>query len=331
MSFRKILLILVIGILLTGCTGAPAVFNPAGKIAADEATLFRDILWMSLPVFLLVDVGILIILFRNHQRKGDTTEPRQIHGNTILEIVWTAIPVLLVVALFAMTVITMRAVAAPQPSSSDIKVTVVGHRWFWEFDYPDMKIVTANELHIPANTNVQITLKSVDVIHSFWVPELSGKTDVIPGQENRMWLTSHQPGTYQGQCAEFCGTQHANMRFRVIVDTPGDFAAWAAAQQQNPAAPTDALAKQGQQLVENGVCVGCHMINGTNMKGQVGPNLTHLFSRGTFAGGIAELNDQNLTAWLENPGALKPGNNMQNVHIPPENIPAILAFLHTLK
>ena len=331
MPFRRILLVLAVAALLTGCTVAPAIFNPAGPIAADEAHLFTTILWMSLPIFLIVDVGIIVILIRNHQRKGDTTEPRQVHSNTRLEVIWTVIPILLVITIFVLTVVTMRAVAAPQPAAGDVNVTVVGHRWWWEFDYPDLGIVTANELHIPANARVQITLKSVDVIHSFWVPELSGKTDVIPGQENHMWLTSPKPGTYQGQCAEFCGTQHANMRFRVIVDTQGDFNAWASAQQQNPAPPTDALAQQGEKLVVNGVCVGCHTINGTNAKGTVGPNLTHLFSRKTFAGGIAELNDQNLTAWLENPGNLKPGNNMQNVHVAPENIPAILAFLHTLQ
>lgn len=331
MRFRWALPIVVFSVILAGCTGTPAIFNPAGMIAVKEADLFRTILWMSLPVFLVVDGGILLMIIRDRRRRGDTTEPAQVFGNRRIEIIWTAIPIGLVIALFVLTVVTMQAVAAPSPSSSDVKVTVVGHRWWWEFDYPDLGIKTANELHIPAGKAVQISLESVDVIHSFWVPQLAGKTDVVPGITNYMWLTSDKPGVYQGQCSEFCGTEHGDMRLQVFVDTPAAFQAWVTAQQALPAAPTGALAQQGQKLVTTGVCTGCHTINGTNMKGAVGPNLTHLFSRTTFAGSSYVLNDQNLTAWLTDPNALKPGNLMSVVHINPQDIPAIIAYLHTLK
>jgi cytochrome c oxidase subunit II len=247
MPIRKISWILLLGGLLSGCSVAPAVFNPASSIAGREAGLFSTVLWMSLPVFLIVDGGLLFIILRYRQRRGDTGEPRQIYHNVRLEAVWTAIPILLVITLFILTVVTVQAVAAPAPKAGDVKVTIVGHRWWWEFDYPDLGIHTANELHIPAGATVQISLQSADVIHSFWVPQLSGKTDVIPGQANTMWLTSDQPGSYPGQCAEFCGTQHANMRFTVIVDPPAAFQAWKASMQKIPAQPTDPLADQGDR------------------------------------------------------------------------------------
>jgi cytochrome c oxidase subunit II len=225
----------------------------------------------------------------------------------------------------------MRAVAAPPASASDIKVTVVGHRWFWEFDYHDLGIKTANELHIPAGAHVQVTLTSVDVDHSFWVPQLAGKTDVIPGQNNTMWLTSDQIGTYMGQCDEFCGTEHALMRFKIFVDSKADFTTWVAAMQKPPAPPTTPLAQEGQQLVTQGVCQGCHTIDGTNMKGTVGPNLTHLFSRTSFAGSSYPLSDQYMIPWLEDSETLKPGNLMSGVHVSEGNIQAVLAYLSTLK
>ncbi len=331
MSFHQKLFILLVGLLLSGCMPVTNVFNPASPIAGREASLFWIVLGISLVVFLIVDGGLVYIVIRDRGRKGDNTPPPQIHENRVLEAIWTGIPVLLVIILFVLTVATMRAVAAPALSPNDIKVTVVSHRWWWEFDYPDLGIKTANELHIPAGANVQINLESVDVIHSFWVPQLSGKTDVIPGQTNTMWLTSDQIGEYAGQCSEFCGTQHANMRFKVIVEPRADFLTWVSGQQQPPAPPTDSLAQQGQKLVTQGVCVGCHTIDGTNAKGTVGPNLTHLFSRTTFAGSSIDLNDKNLADWLRNSDALKPGNQMSGVHVPEQNIQAIIAYLHTLK
>lgn len=328
--FKKIGGLIAASLLLAGCSPQWRVLSPSGYIAGQEANLFWVVLAMSAVVFVLVDGGLVYIMIRNRSRKGDNTPPKQVYENRALETIWTAIPVGIVLVLFIMTVVTMRAVAAPAPTKSDIKVNVIAHRWFWEFDYPDLGIKTASELHIPAGTNVQISLSSVDVIHSFWVPQLSGKTDVLPGQDNTMWLRSDQPGEYYGQCAEFCGTEHANMRFKVVVDTSASFTTWAAGMQKVPAAPTDALAQQGQKLVTQGVCQGCHTIDGTNMKGVVGPNLTHLFSRSIFAGGFA-LTDANLTTWLEDSASVKPESLMSGVHVPGGDVPAILAYLHTLK
>jgi cytochrome c oxidase subunit 2 len=317
---------------LGGCSSLPRVLNPGGPIAGTQATLFWIVLAISVVVFLIVDGGILFIVIRDRERKGDDqTPPRQIYENRLLETIWTVIPIGIVVVLFILTVVTMRAIAAPPPSPSDINVTVIGHRWYWEFDYPDLGIVTANELHIPEGGRVKLTVTSVDVIHSFWVPELAGKIDAIPGQNNFMWLTSNKVGLYRGQCSEFCGTQHALMAFNIFVDSPADYQKWVAQMQTIPTAPNLPLVQQGKQLVTQGVCQGCHTINGTNMKGNVGPNLTHLYSRTTFLGASFPLNDGNMFAWLFDNNALKPGNLMSSVHIPPENIPAIMAYLDTLK
>ncbi|HEY3343823.1 MAG TPA: cytochrome c oxidase subunit II [Anaerolineaceae bacterium] len=329
--FKKVGFLIAVSLLLSGCSPTWRVLNPSGPIAGQEAKLFWIVMAMSVVVFLIVDGGLVYILIRNRERKGDTVLPRQIYENRVLETVWTVIPVGIVVVLFILTVVTMRAVAAPPPSANDIKVTVVGHRWFWEFDYPDLGIKTANELHIPAGAHVLLTLNSVDVDHSFWVPELSGKTDVIPGQNNTMWLTTDKIGTYDGQCDEFCGTEHALMRFKVVVDSKADFTTWVAAMQKPPAAPTTALAIQGQQLVTQGVCQGCHTIDGTNMKGTVGPNLTHLHSRNTMAGASFPLDDQYMVPWLQNSEAMKPGNLMSGIHVSDQDVLPILAYLATLK
>ncbi|MDD5370705.1 MAG: cytochrome c oxidase subunit II [Anaerolineaceae bacterium] len=331
MGFRKLWFLVYFAPVLAGCAGGQNMFNTASRISGQEAGLFRLVLIAGLIVFLIVDGGLLYIVIRDRQRKGDTAEPKQVYENRTAEVIWTGIPVALVISLFVITITTMQAVAIPAPSAADVNVTVIGHRWWWEFDYPELGIKTANELHMPAGANVHLTLQSVDVIHSFWVPQLSGKTDVVPGQTNTMWLTSDEPGTYMGHCAEFCGIQHANMNFNVIVDSKTDFASWVSDQQQLPAPPTDALAVQGEKLVTQGVCQGCHTINGTNMKGLVGPNLTHLHSRGIFAGGVGILDDVNMKIWLANSGTLKPGNAMQNVHVTEQDIPAILAYLHTLQ
>lgn len=331
MSLRKLIYLVILGLFAAGCTANPAVLNTHSMVAEREASLFRLLFYMGIGVFVLVAAILLTSIIRDHRRHGDNTEPKQVQGNTRLEIIWTAIPILLVLFIFIITVQTMTAVAAPPPAASDLKVTVIGHRWWWEFDYPDLGIKTANDLHIPAGVNVQIKLTSADVIHSFWVPNLSGKTDVIPGQNNTMWLKADQAGTYVGQCAEFCGLQHANMRLNVIAQSTADFDAWAAAQKQLPAAPQTALEQQGQKLVTQGICSGCHAIDGTNMKGAIGPNLTHLYSRTVFAGGVLPLTDQNLALWLKNPNDVKPGNLMANVRTSDQQIEAIIAYLKTLK
>lgn len=330
-SLLKGLSVLILLLGLTGCGGvADFVSSSASQIADQEAALFRTIMIMAAVVFVIVEGGIIYAIIRYRRVSNDAIEPRQIYANVPLEVIWTAIPVVLVGILFYLTLNTMNAVAAPPASSTDINVTVVGHRWWWEFDYPGQGLTTANELVIPVNTNVKLTLKSLDVIHSFWVPQLAGKTDVIPGQVNTMWLTAKQTGVFNGQCAEFCGLEHALMRFKVVVMDKPSYDQWVANQTKPAAAPQTDLAIQGQKLVVNGACAACHTIAGTTANGMVGPNLSHLYSRTTFAGGAYPLNDANLTAWLKDTQSLKPGNLM-TIHVPDAQLQAVLAYLKTLK
>ncbi len=333
MAWRKWISLIGFSLLLAGCTANPATttFNTNSSIAAEKAQLFNILFWMGVVVFLLVVVLLTIAVIRGRRKPGDTTEPFQNHGNVRLEILWTVIPILLVIFIFFLTVRTMNAVAAPPRENGDLTVRAIGHRWFWEFQYPDLGITTANELHIPEDTNVHIELVSVDVIHSFWVPNLSGKIDVVPGQQNSMWIRADNAGTFMGHCAEFCGIQHANMHFNVIADDASTFQAWVEGQQAGLADSTlTDLEAQGSKIVTAGVCAGCHAIDGTNMLGKTGPNLTHLYSRSIFAGGF-ELNDENMKQWLRDSGKLKPGNLMAGIRLPDDQIEAVMAYLKTLR
>jgi cytochrome c oxidase subunit II len=327
----KIVRIVLAGIVLSGCIATPSVLNPQSSVASSEADLYNIVLIIAAGVFILVEGGLVFTIIKHRRKRGDTNEPAQVTGNTTLEIIWTAIPVVLVIILFVLTLNTMQAVAAPPASKGDINVVAIGHRWWWEFDYPDLGIKTADELHIPAGVTVQITLESTDVIHSFWVPQLSGKTDVVPGQTNHTWLNVPGVGIYAGQCSEFCGIEHANMRFNVVVQSAADFQTWVTNQQQPAPAPQTDLEKAGAQIVTQGVCAACHTIDGTAAKAVVGPNLTHLYSRGIFAGGIAALTDANVKAWVMDSAAMKPGSLMASVHVSQQDIDKVMAYLKTLK
>ena len=282
-----------------------------------------------------------LIYFAIHyrHRPGRDFLPRQVHGNTRVEIGWTIAPTLLLALLAIPTVATIYHLApSHQEDSNTLQVTVVGHQWWWEFDYPDQKVVTANELHIPAGRSVVLTLQSVDVIHAFYVPELAGQIDAIPGHHNQLWIEADQPGTYLGQCTQFCGASHAFMRFHVMADSPSDWNAWVANQQQPPATPSGNAAA-GAQLYATGSfavgkvtyqCIACHSITGVS-QGNVGPNLTHFASRTTFAGSTLDNTDANIMTWLQNPGAVKPGVDMPNLHLTSDQISNLVAYLDTLK
>ena len=233
--------LIAIGLLLSGCTTtSPTFLNPNSMISTKEVALYRFVLVEAAFFFVVIIAALLWILIRYRRSGNDKSLAPQIHG----KVAWALIPVMLILVFdggdFYEMVKTMNAVAAPPAATHDINLHVIGHRWWWEFDYPDLGFKTANELHIPVGANVKITLSSVDVIHSFWVPQLSGKTDVIPGQINHMWLTSDQVGTFLGQCSEFCGTEHALMRIKVIVQSQADFDAWVANQQQSAPQPQTA-------------------------------------------------------------------------------------------
>ena len=329
-------LLLLAMVALAGCAGSPTWFEPASTNATLITNLAIAVFIIAALVFVVVETMLVVSVVR-FSRKKIEGEPQQIEGNTKFEIAWTAAPAIVLAVVFVLSLQTLQSVAyspAPDPAGTPagdaLHVRVVGHQWWWEFDYPELNIVTASELHVPVNTVVNFDLQSVDVIHSFWVPQLAGKTDVIPGHDNHTWFKADQLGAFHGQCAEFCGEEHALMQFQVVVQTPDQFKAWVA-QQQAPMAAMTGDAAKGEQLFMNGACIGCHTVNGTKAQGKVGPNLTHLANRKYFAGDVFENNAANLKRWLSNPPAMKPGTVMPNLHLSPSDIDALVAYLTSLK
>jgi len=332
-KYLKVFSILVYVALLAGCAGGPAVLSPASPGAGQIHKLTSLVFWIALAVFLVVE-GLLIYAAVRFSRRTEDSMPKQTRGNRRLEIGWTLAPAIVLVVVFAVSLRTLRLVAY-QPSATTaagnvIHVRVVGHQWWWEFDYPDLNIVTADDMHVPAGAVVDLQVESADVIHSYWVPQLGGKIDAIPGHTNQTWFQATQAGTFQGQCAEFCGVEHAKMRLEVIVEPADQFQAWVA-QEQAPIPTLTGVAAQGQQAFLGGACVGCHTINGTQAQGKVGPNLTHFASRKMFAGATLDNTPENLARWLANPQAVKPGNKMPDLNLTDTQISELVAFLESLK
>jgi cytochrome c oxidase subunit 2 len=264
----------------------------------------------------------------------DAHEPAQVYGSNQIELAWTVIPVLIVVMLFLATARVIAEIQDAPPPPGTVNVTAIGHQFWWEFRYPDLGIVTANELHVPVSDPAESTptflrLLSADTDHSFWVPRLAGKTDLIPNRVNEMWLDPSRPGIYLGQCAQYCGMQHAKMLLRVSVDPPAEFAAWVSAQQK--AAALDVQVSAGRNVFATTACMNCHAISGTTATGRFGPDLTHLMSRGTLASGAAENKPANLRLWIKNPDAIKPGSLMPAMKLSDTDLDAVTAYLETLR
>jgi cytochrome c oxidase subunit II len=306
-----------------------SIFAPAGAPADAIRTISLLVLGITAVIFLIVG-GLLVYCIVRYRRRPDDDgrEPPQVYGSNPVEVAWTVVPVLIVFVLITTTARTIYEIQAAVPPPDAVHVRVVGHQWWWEFQYPDLGVVTANELHVPARVATYLTLESADVAHSFWVPRLAGKTDVIPNRRNVMWLTPWEPGTYLGQCAEFCGTQHANMLLRVVAHPPEEFQRWVASQRQ-PAA-TDPRTASGRQLFEATACVSCHTVHGTDASGTFGPDLTHLMSRETLGAGVAPNSAATLKAWVANPSALKPGVLMPAMKLSEPELDQMVAYLTTL-
>ncbi len=320
-----------IGLLLgsVGCSPPVEVLNPVTPQGLAISDLFNLLLALSALMLLLV-VGLLVGAIVRYRARPGAPEPSQIHGNRNLEIFWTATPVLLVIVLFILTLRTMNSVDAAVPNALRIQVT--GWQWWWEFRYPDLGVVTANELHVPVGTPVELQLTGGDVIHSFWVPQLTGKRDAIPGKTNILRLQAQQPGVYEGTCTEYCGAQHAWMRIRVFADPPDQFDAWVRGQQQPAAAPADPQASRGQQVFLQNTCVNCHTITGTPANGTVGPDLTHFGSRTTLGAGVRANTPQNLRDWVQDAQDVKPSALMPAFNgLPTADIDALVAYLEGLK
>jgi len=289
--------------------------------------IYGLIAWITLGIFVIV-VGLLVYALVRFRERRPGELPRQIRGHSLLEIGWTIAPALVLLVIAIPTIQTIfRTQPAVEPEGA-LEVTVRGHQWWWEFSYPALDIVTANELHLPLGRAAALRLEGPDVIHSFWVPQLGGKRDVIPGRLNRLTFTPEAPGEYLGQCAEFCGVSHANMRLRVIVDDTETWQAWVRLQQAPPAA--DAAATEGATVFAKSACVGCHTVRGVSA-GVVGPDLTHFGSRRTLAAGLLPNTPANLLAWIEDPPAVKPGAKMPALGLSPAEARAVAGYLASLR
>jgi cytochrome c oxidase subunit 2 len=290
--------------------------------------VYGIITWITVVIGALVFVLLAVVLVRFRARPGAPL-PRQSRGHTLLELAWTIGPalVLLVIAIPTIQII-FRTQTAAAPEGA-LHVAVRGYQWWWEFRYPNLGVVTANELHLPAGRVAVLELEGPDVIHSFWVPHLGGKRDVIPGRHNRLTITPDRPGEYWGQCAEFCGASHANMGLRVIVEPAAEFERWITRQKTAPAEPTG-LAAEGKAIFARSACVGCHTIDGVST-GVLAPNLTHFGARTMLAAGMWPNTPDNVAAWVKAPQRLKPGVKMPDLGLTDEQAKAVAAYLTSLK
>lgn len=324
---------------LTGCAESTpvAIFRPESPGATAIHNLSLVLLAIALVALVLVEVWLFIAVFRFRNRPEE--QAVQTYGNFRLETGWTVATAVVVFVVLGLTVKTM-AEATSLPSSAlpgasafpgdTLTLRVVGYQWWWRFEYPQMNLVTANEVYVPTDKPIKLQLESADVIHSFWAPRLGGKTDTIPGQINYSSFVAITPGVYEGQCAEFCGAQHARMGFRIIAVPPADFTAWVKAQQTPAAQPSTEAQRAGEQAFMRS-CAGCHAVNGTNARGQSGPDLTHFGSRLSLGANTLENTPENLSRWLQDPQEVKPGNLMPNSKLDQATINQLVAYLENLK
>jgi cytochrome c oxidase subunit 2 len=359
-------LVLVAMLALAGCafgadegqTFPQSALDPDGPVARQQDNLWDLVFPIAVGVFVLVEGALIYALVRFRARDDDDRPPKQVAGNTKLEVAWTIAPAILLAGIAVPTVGTIFQLAE-DPGPRALEVRVIAKQYFWTFEYTGPEgegVKTATELHIPTERPVDLTMESVDttqnvppagdpaavsrdgVIHSFWVPNLAGKQDVVPGHRRKLTIEADEPGRYPGQCAEYCGLSHANMRFTVVAQEPGEFQAWIDRQAEPAAEPSGQLAQRGKQAFEENACFTCHAIkgyqtaDGAPAEARIGPSLTHFASRQKFAGGMFETdNAEQLAAWLRNPPGEKPGAQMPNLGLAEEDIDALVAYLQSLE
>jgi len=317
------------------------MFQPLSRPAEMIHSSALLVLAICAGIFVVV-TGMLVYVVWKFRHKGgedDLKEPPQIYGSTHIELAWTVVPILITFVLILVTSRTIGEIQNARMPADALQVRVVGHQWWWEVQYPGEGIVTANEIHVPVSSRdgkggsrpTELILESADVIHSFWVPQLAGKTDLVPNKRNKMWIEPFKTGTFFGNCAEYCGTQHANMLLRVIVHEPEDYARWVQEMKQPPAAPTSELAIQGHKDFFANSCINCHKVDGTVAEGVFGPDLTKLMTRQTIGAGVAPLTPETLRAWVRDPQTLKIGCLMPDMKLHDSEVDSITAYLLTLK
>jgi cytochrome c oxidase subunit II len=328
---------MAVALALAGCGESQppmTTLEPKSNMAQWIYTLFVHVTEWDAFVFLVVVVAFVLAVFFFSTRVGESAPPSTKASDVRLEIAWTVGPALILLMISIPTVRTIFRTQPPTPPKHSLRIRVIAHQWWWEFRYLDKsKIITADEMHIPTGRPIRLSLQSADVIHSFWVPALGGKRDVVPGQINEITFIARGPGMYLGQCAEFCGESHANMRFRVFVQSPAGFDAWEKAQLKPPVSISqlaDPAAVAGAKIFANSPCTACHMIEGAS-KGYLAPNLTHFGSRTTLAGGILSNTPHNLAAWITNPQRVKPGAKMPKLALSGADLHDLVAYLESLK
>ncbi|HVN28573.1 MAG TPA: cytochrome c oxidase subunit II [Candidatus Binataceae bacterium] len=332
----RYLRLVMLGLMLGGCGDDRAhpmsTMAPRSDLANWCYSMFLEVTAWDFLILAIVIVAFILAVFFFSTRVGEAGPPTAVSSDLKLEIAWTLGPALI---LLFISIPTVRLIFRTQPRTAfagELPITVIAHQWWWEFHYDDGSgAITANELHVPVNRPIHLKLVSNDVIHSFWVPRLGGKRDVVPGQVNEIHFSASVPGEYYGQCAEFCGDSHANMRFRIFVDKPGDFAMWEKAQAAPGAMSAgDTSEARGARVFANSPCTTCHTVNGVS-KGYVGPDLTHLASRSTIAAGVMPNDPQHLTEWIEHPDELKPGARMPDFGLRGAELNDLVAYLESLK
>ena len=329
MKTARILSLSIIAV-ATGCSGNQSALDPQGPPAIHVEHLIIGITIVCAAVWVLVMIVLGWALLR--RRSSDSSQPRE---RLLTKMVSTAVAatVIIIAGLTVASFYTTRSIGLPEDAA--LTITVRGQQWWWQVIYADpdpaLSFQTANEVHIPVGQDVRIQLESGDVVHSFWVPSLAGKQDLVPGRSNGLLLRAERPGIYRGQCAEFCGLQHTHMAMLVIADETGDYQRWAAAQRENGAMPTEPDAAAGKVAFLSKPCAACHAVRGTPATGTTGPDLTHIGSRQTIAAGLLETTRGSLAAWIADPQTLKPGNNMPMVPLTSAELRDISAYLESLK
>jgi cytochrome c oxidase subunit II len=329
----------VLALLQTNGAGLPErsianIFKPMASPALAEKNIAYFVFAITGLIFLVVGGLIVYTMMRFRRKPGDDShqEPPQVYGSNQIEVAWTVIPILIVFILIGVTARVIAGVQDQSPPKQMLKVKIIGHQWWWQIEYPDYGIVTANEIHVPVAPDKKnatyLQLESMDVIHSFWIPQLAGKTDLIPNRTNYMWIDPQETGIYLGNCAEYCGTQHANMLLRVIAQPEADFKQWIA-EQKTPVASLPQVA-QGRAVYESLACVNCHTIKGTSSIGKFGPDLTHLMNRQTIGSGVVKNTPEHLRAWVKDPQEIKPGALMPSMNLSGQQLDQVVAYLESL-
>ena len=318
-------------LLILSFIASPSVESPNSHQAEKITRLFNYFNFAAAGMILLVSGLVIYVTFKYRLKKGSNRQASQTTSNSKLEALMIGGPFLLLMFFFYETLTTANSIWPINDPNRKPDVIIIGHQWWWEVQYPDAKVITANEIHLPVGRQILMEMRAADVIHDWWVPELGNKMDMIPGRENYLWVNINKAGTYEGACSEFCGKQHAWMRIHVVAQNDGDFSKWLEANATAATQPSDSLAIKGKQLFVSYTCSNCHDIEDTAAKAMIGPDLTHVASRRYLLTGLLETNEENLYKWINHPQQIKQGAYMPDFILNKDSVRALAHYLVQLK